>query len=172
MFAIEVKAILEEVKAVVGIDGEVEIEIKPYKTRGASIDLRRRALTINSHLLDLGEDVVKYLVLHELVHLKLQTRHHGAKFQALMRQYAKVLGIDLAECQHKIARRLLEVNGLVRQNAVAAGEKSGVLYQRFSIPSLFRSAISSGIISIVFPSIILFRPMKNGLPISTAMSYG
>jgi len=111
----EVKTILEEIKAVVGIYGEVKIEIKPYKTRGASIDLRRRILTINSHLLDLGEDVVKYLVLHELVHLKLQTRHHNAEFQALMNRYAEALGIDLTECQSKIARRLLEINGLMHQ---------------------------------------------------------
>jgi len=115
VFVMEVATILEQVKSVVGIDGEVRLEFKPYKTRGASIDLSRRVLAVNSRLLDLGEDVVKYLVLHELVHLKLGTSRHDARFQELVDHYAKVLGIDRAECEAKITKRILEINGLTRQ---------------------------------------------------------
>jgi len=108
----EVATILGEVKNVLEIDDEVRLEFKPYKTRAAYIDLRRRILVINSHLLSLGEDVVKYLILHELVHLKLGTPYHDARFQTLVDHYAKVLGIDRAECEAKITKRLLEINGL------------------------------------------------------------
>jgi len=110
----EVATILEEVKAVVGIEEEVGVELKPYKTRGASIDLRRRILRINSYLLDLGEDVVKCLILHELIHLKPETARHDVKFHELMSHYAKILGIDLSNCHDKIVKRMLEINGLVR----------------------------------------------------------
>lgn len=105
---------LEEVKAVVGIEGEVRVELKAYKTKGACIDLKRRVLVVNSHLLDLGEDVVKYLVLHELIHLKLGTSRHDARFQELLNHYARILRMDRARCETKIAKKLLKINGLVR----------------------------------------------------------
>jgi len=108
----EVATILEEVKNLLGINDEVKLEFKPYKTRAACIDLKRHILVINSHLLNLGKDVIKYVVLHELVHLKLGTPYHDARFQTLVDRYAKVLGIDRAECEAKITKRLLEINGL------------------------------------------------------------
>jgi len=103
------------VKTVLGIDVEVKIEVKPYKTKRANIDLRRRILVVNSYLLELGEDVAKFLVLHELVHLRIQTLNRNAEFQALINRYAEALGIDSTECRSKIARRLLEISGFMRQ---------------------------------------------------------
>jgi len=108
----ELKKWLEEYKKLIGVEREVRLRLKVYKTRAATADLSRGVLILNKSLLDLGEDVVKYLILHELVHLKLGSPHHDARFWKLLEHYAHALGIDILSAQNKIIGKLFEINGI------------------------------------------------------------
>jgi predicted metal-dependent hydrolase len=73
-----VEEILKKYKEELGINDEVRVKIKKYKTRSAFINLKTKTIFINENLLELGEEVLRYLILHELIHLKLNSKYHDA----------------------------------------------------------------------------------------------
>jgi predicted metal-dependent hydrolase len=82
-----VEKILKKYKEALGINDEVRVKIKKYKTKSAFINLKTKTIFINENLLELGEEVLKYLILHELIHLKLNSKYHGGKFNKILYSY-------------------------------------------------------------------------------------
>ncbi len=67
----KVEKILERYKIYLGVK-DVELVVRPYKTRTAFTNLTSSPPTIylNEHLID-DEEVVKYLIFRELIHISL-----------------------------------------------------------------------------------------------------
>jgi predicted metal-dependent hydrolase len=108
----ELEKLLAECKKLVGYDGPVRIALKPYKLKAATANIKSRTITVNTHLLDLGEDVIRYLLVHELVHLKLNSRYHDSVFHE---ELLKVVPEDeVRRARHMIIERLLEINNVRR----------------------------------------------------------
>ncbi len=63
-----------------------EIRIRPMKRKWASISTRGR-LTLNIELLEKPADFRQQVIVHELVHLKLNHGAHNKLFLALVRAY-------------------------------------------------------------------------------------
>jgi predicted metal-dependent hydrolase len=84
---VDVRRIAEEYRRQLGIEGEVRVVVGSYRGAAAFADLRTRTIYVNGRLLGLGERVVRYLVLHELVHIKLNTRYHGSEFYELLHRF-------------------------------------------------------------------------------------
>jgi predicted metal-dependent hydrolase len=63
---------------------DVKVRVRRLKTKAASSNIKTRTIYINKDLLDLGEDVIGYLVLHELIHIKLQSIYHDEGFYSML----------------------------------------------------------------------------------------
>ena len=71
----------------IGIEERLkEIHVRPMKRKWASISTRGR-LTINEDLLHQPADFRRKVIVHELVHLKLNHGAHNKLFRALVRAY-------------------------------------------------------------------------------------
>jgi predicted metal-dependent hydrolase len=82
-----VEKILAEYKPQLGINGEVKVKLRNYKARSAFCNLRTNTIYLNTALLDLGEEVARYLLLHELIHIKQGNRYHNDEFYKLLNKY-------------------------------------------------------------------------------------
>jgi predicted metal-dependent hydrolase len=100
-----VKQILEEYKKKLGINEDVKVKIRRYKTKSAFINLKTKTIYINESLLDLGEEVIRYLILHELIHLKLNSKYHIAEFNKTL--YAFITPEKASEIRGMISNKLL-----------------------------------------------------------------
>ena len=89
-----------------GVDG-FKVVVKKYKTKIAFCDLETRTVYLNENLLDLGEDVVKYLLARELIHLKLGSRFHSEEFYKLF--YTVIQPEEASRAERKIVKKLLEM---------------------------------------------------------------
>ncbi|MFZ8791335.1 MAG: M48 family metallopeptidase [Thermosphaera aggregans] len=102
-----VEEILKKYKEELGISDEVRVKIKKYKTRSAFINLKTKTIFINENLLELGEEVVKYLIVHELIHLKLNNRYHSAEFNRIL--YTYISPEKASEIRGLIANKLMTI---------------------------------------------------------------
>jgi len=73
------REILEEIKAELGLEDEIKIIKKNYKRKLASVSLDKRIIRINKNILD-DEDLVRKVIHHELLHIKLNTKWHTPEF--------------------------------------------------------------------------------------------
>jgi len=103
----DLKKILKECMEAVGINENVRIRLKKYKTKAASVNIRKRIITLNEDVLDLGEDVLRYLILHELIHLKLKSPHHNEEFKELLEK--NLHNLDISSVRNKILNKLLKM---------------------------------------------------------------
>jgi len=103
----QLKEILNEIKQDLEISEKIKIELKPMKTKAASISLKRSVIRINNSILPrLDKDCIKYLILHELVHYKLKSKYHNSDFYKQLHQ--KVNEVEAKELERKILTILLE----------------------------------------------------------------
>ncbi len=65
-----------------------EIHIRPMKRKWASISTRGR-LTLNTELYTQPADFRREVIVHELLHLKLNSGHHGKLFRRLLQSYLR-----------------------------------------------------------------------------------
>jgi hypothetical protein len=100
-----VEEILKKYKEELGINDEVRVKIKKYKTKSAFINLKTKTIFINKNLLELGEEVIKYLIVHELIHLKLNSRYHSAEFNRIL--YTYITPEKASEIRGLIANKLM-----------------------------------------------------------------
>jgi predicted metal-dependent hydrolase len=63
---------------------DVKVRVRRLKTKAASSNIKTRTIYINKDLLDLGEEVIEYLILHELLHIKLQSVYHDSRFYEML----------------------------------------------------------------------------------------
>ena len=80
-----IRLLFKELSDQLGINDRVRLELRFMRTKAASVSIRRKVVRLNKGLIEkLQEDSLKYLILHELVHLKLQTTYHDEKFYNLI----------------------------------------------------------------------------------------
>jgi len=103
-----VNRFLTRYKLILGVKEDVKIKIRRYKTKTAFVDLRSKIIYMNRDLLDLGEDVIEYLLLHELLHIKLREKHHTAQFYAILHFFIPEEKVN--EIKEKIIKKLIETN--------------------------------------------------------------
>jgi predicted metal-dependent hydrolase len=102
-----IKEILRNYKLQLEVNEDVKVRVRNYKTRAALSNLKTKTIYINRNLLDLGEDVLGYLILHELLHIKLNSKYHSDAFYKMLYEY-----IPLEKIMHirtKIREKLLQV---------------------------------------------------------------
>jgi len=103
-----VNRFLTRYKLILGVKEDVKIKIRRYKTKTAFVDLRSKIIYMNRDLLDLGEDVIEYLLLHELLHIKLREKHHTSQFYAILHFFIPEEKAN--EIKEKIIKKLIEIN--------------------------------------------------------------
>ncbi len=91
----KVEKILEKYKIYLGVK-DVKVVVRPYMTRTAFSNLTNRVIYLNEYLID-DEEVVEYLIIRELIHIKLhmfRSRYGGnltyaEKFDNILHFYTK-----------------------------------------------------------------------------------
>lgn len=79
----DISSLLASLSSQLGLDGRVRLRIKRYKKWAASANLRTATITIDEELAN-SYEVAKYLILHELIHIKLNTKYHNDEFYRLL----------------------------------------------------------------------------------------
>ena len=88
----KLEKLVKELSDEIGIEGGVKIKLKKFKTKLASVSLSKRVIYINSELVkELSDKEIRYLIVHELLHLKYGI-FHTAKFHE---ELLKLCGEDL-----------------------------------------------------------------------------
>jgi len=76
-----IKKMVKKLQTQLGINENVHVMLIPLKSKAASISLRKKILRLNKRLIEkIDEETLQYLVLHELIHIKLNTIHHTKEF--------------------------------------------------------------------------------------------
>jgi predicted metal-dependent hydrolase len=102
-----IKEILRKYKLRLGINEEVKVKVRNYKTRAAFCNIKTKTIYINKNLLDLDDDILEYLILHELLHIKLNSKYHTDDFCKMLHEF-----IPLDKIMHigtKIREKLLQL---------------------------------------------------------------
>ncbi|MEM2294120.1 MAG: YgjP-like metallopeptidase domain-containing protein [Nitrososphaerota archaeon] len=108
----EINSMLNDLKQDLDIKEKIKVEVKPMKIKAASISLNKNTIRLNKNLLpQLEPQCIKYLILHELLHLKLKNIHHNNHFYEIL--YNKVDKEQLSEIERKIFASLLKLNGIL-----------------------------------------------------------
>ena len=103
---------LNEIKQDLGISEKIKIELKPMKTKAASISLKKNTIRINKNLISkLDLDSIEYLMLHELIHYKLKSTYHNNKFYELLKK--KIDPEKIEQIERKILINLLKQNHIL-----------------------------------------------------------
>lgn len=105
------KEILEEAKRDLKINDNFKIRLKKMKIKAASISFKTKIIRINKEL-DGDPKFIKYLIYHELVHYKLNTKVHNKEFYELM--YSKFGENEVKNLEKKILIRMLKLNNVAR----------------------------------------------------------
>jgi hypothetical protein len=115
-FMDKVEKILEKYKIYIGVK-DVKLVVRPYKTRDAFSDLTNRVIYLNEYLID-DEEVVEYLIIRELIHIKLHqypqprysvsTLTYTDKFYSTL--YFLIPTEKVEEMRERIFKKLIEVN--------------------------------------------------------------
>jgi hypothetical protein len=111
----KIERILERYKIYIGVK-DVKLVVRPYKTRDAFSDLTNRVIYLNEYLID-DEEVVEYLILRELIHIRLHMyppmRYGGGlsyaeKFENTL--YFLIPKEKVEEIREKMEKKLIEAN--------------------------------------------------------------
>ena len=121
----KVNEILEEYKRSLGINQDVKIKLRRYKTKSAFVNLKTKTIFINELLLDLGEEVVRYLVLHELIHLKLNSKYHDSEFNKEL--YSYIPPEKVSKLRELITSKLLSALHTTNKIRIQPGNIEGLV---------------------------------------------
>jgi predicted metal-dependent hydrolase len=102
--------ILSECEAKLGV--KAKLVIRRYRARSAFCNLKTGTIYLNESLLGLEEGVIRYLIAHELAHLRRQSRYHDGEFYRLL--YSVVSPEEAREAVLRIEERLLQLAGGAR----------------------------------------------------------
>lgn len=102
----KLKNLLIELKKEIGVDEEVKLKIVPMKEKIASLSIDTKILRLNRNVIEkLDEDELVYILLHELIHLKVNDVNHGSLF---MRELEKYLEFEkIRETEIEIIKKLI-----------------------------------------------------------------
>lgn len=105
----QIAKMLEELKDMLDMKEKIRLELRPLKTKAASVSLKRNVIRLSKGVVSgLDEEPVRYLILHELVHLKLKSIHHTNDFYRIV--YSIVKEEEVKEFEEDIIAKLIELN--------------------------------------------------------------
>ncbi len=104
-----VKNLLEQAKHALGINDNVKLILYPMKYKVASVSLKTKTIRLNKNLVRLfTDDELYYILLHELIHIKLATPNHGEEFHKLLHTVCPPEKSE--ELENRIVKKLVSVN--------------------------------------------------------------
>jgi len=108
----QLKEILNQLKNELKVQEPIKIELKPLKTKAASISLNKNIIRINKNIIsNLDSECIEYLLLHELIHFKLKSTYHNGNFHKQLNH--KIDQAKAKEIERKILTSLLELNHIL-----------------------------------------------------------
>jgi len=101
----EVKTLFKEIVEDMGLSG-IKISLVPMKRKIASFSFRTKTLRLNSRLIGiLEQELVRHIIIHELVHFKSNDVNHGRAFyEELQKYYTKE---DSKILEEKLVQKLV-----------------------------------------------------------------
>ncbi len=100
------KILLDEVKEEVGVTDDIKLRVVPMKQKIASLSLKTKILRLNRNVVEkLSAEELKYIIHHELIHLKIGDVNHGSLF---LDELKKAYSIDeAANLEIRIIEKLI-----------------------------------------------------------------
>ena len=84
----KVRNILKELMQSIGIKENVKLRIVPMKYKIASFSFHTNTLRLNKKVTQiLNSEEVRYILIHELIHVKTKSVNHGEFFQKELEKY-------------------------------------------------------------------------------------
>ena len=102
-----IKETLHELINEMGISETVHLRITSMKQKIASLSLKTKTLRLNEKAVNvLSDEEIRYILIHELIHLKIKDASHGSSFlHELRKHYSPEDGYNL---EIKIIKKMLE----------------------------------------------------------------
>ena len=70
------------------INDNIKIEIKPMKQEIASFSFKTKTLRLNKYVVEnFDDELLYYIILHELIHFKTNSLYHGINFYNELRNH-------------------------------------------------------------------------------------
>ena len=107
----QLRKLLNEAKGLVGIeDSKLKVVLYPMKRKVASVSLKTKTIRLNREIaLKLDEELLRYLLVHELIHFKLRSLSHDDKF---WKELEKIYPLSkVKEIEHRIINSTYERKG-------------------------------------------------------------
>jgi len=104
-----VRSLLEQAKQALGIRDSIKLVLYPMKYKVALVSLQTKIIRLNKNLIGLfTDDELYYILLHELIHIKLATLNHGEEFYKLL--YTLYPPEKSEELENRIVKKLISTN--------------------------------------------------------------
>ena len=97
----KVKELLKELEEIAGIKN-VKLEFRKMKRKLASTSLNKGIIRLNKVVLTFPEHMIKFILAHEIAHIKLKTKYHDVEFR-------KILAQLLEDDVEKLEKELIEL---------------------------------------------------------------
>ncbi|HIP32751.1 MAG TPA: M48 family peptidase [Crocinitomicaceae bacterium] len=107
----EVIRLFREVVRELGLEKVVRIRIVPMKRKIASFSFKTKTLRINRNIVEIfDEKLMRFIILHELIHFKINDVNHGKEFfEELGRYYSEK---TMKSLEIEIIKRLISSSNL------------------------------------------------------------
>jgi len=103
-----VRRLLEQAKQALRVEDSIKLLLYPMKYKVASISLKTKTIRINKNLINIFDDEeLYYILVHELIHLKIVSLSHGESFYKLLNMLFSPNKSE--EIENKIIKKLLEI---------------------------------------------------------------
>ena len=103
------KELLEKAKRALGIEDNIKLVLYPMKYKVASVSLKSKNIRINKNIIKmLTYDELYYILVHELIHIKLSSLNHGDGFYRLLHGLYTVEEIE--ELENRIVKKLINTD--------------------------------------------------------------
>ncbi|MEB3786631.1 MAG: DUF45 domain-containing protein [Desulfurococcales archaeon] len=101
-----IKKLLEQAEEALGMNNRVRIVLYPMKYKVASVSLKSKIIRINRNFVsDFDDKELYYVLVHELIHIKIASLSHGEKFyEVLTRLFSPD---ETEEIENGIVKKLL-----------------------------------------------------------------
>ncbi|RSN72887.1 MAG: hypothetical protein DSO07_10745 [Thermoproteota archaeon] len=107
----EIRAVLDELKKELGMERRIRVELREMKVKAASVSIKKGVIRLNRYIVSNSEEkCIRYLILHELAHLKLGSTIHGDEFYKVI--YSVMDRNDVEDAERRIVKSLMKLNGL------------------------------------------------------------
>lgn len=88
MTNLQKKTLLEKVKKRLDIETNINLEIKQMSRKIASFSFKTKTLRLNNKIVENSkQELINYLIFHELIHYKTNSLNHGKSFNLEMKKF-------------------------------------------------------------------------------------